>query len=178
MESLNSNSKGRELQLTQLLTKKPLNEKPLNEAIHHEHEIEKSFKLQSKDVQINSVQVMDANLVITKSGGIESKINSLENALSKSMNETQMQMQEGKVDIESSGTKSDEQDTSSRSRNDADTKDAVIRPVNDQEPLAEVQLTAQHNILANEQQYSEQSPFMTHICWKRLIEIPLLNQQI
>ncbi|GJT43389.1 hypothetical protein Tco_0952104 [Tanacetum coccineum] len=35
--------------------------------------------------------------------------------------------------------------------------DADIRPVNDQVPFAEVQLTAQHNVLANEQQHTEQS---------------------
>ncbi|GJT71456.1 hypothetical protein Tco_1030742 [Tanacetum coccineum] len=92
-------------------------EKSLNKAIPHEHKIDKSFKLQSKDVQ----------------------------------------MQEGKVDMESSGTMSDEQDTSSRSRNDADTEDAVIRPVNDQVPLVEVQLTVQHDTLVNEQQHSVQS---------------------
>ncbi|GJT89086.1 hypothetical protein Tco_1070803 [Tanacetum coccineum] len=79
-------------------------DKPLNEAIPYEHEIGKSFKLQSKDVQINLVQAVDANFVVTKS----------------------------------SGTKLDKQDTSSTSGNDANTKDAVIRPVNDQEPLAEV----------------------------------------
>ncbi|GJZ06728.1 hypothetical protein Tco_0540521 [Tanacetum coccineum] len=88
-------------------------EKPLNEAIPHEHEIEKSFKLQSKDVQINLFQVGDANMVVMESSGIESKNNSSDNTLSKSVNETQMQMQEGKVDMESSGTKSDEHDTSS-----------------------------------------------------------------
>ncbi|GJR03983.1 hypothetical protein Tco_0526967 [Tanacetum coccineum] len=65
-------------------------EKLLNEAIPHEHEIKKSFKMQSKDVQINSVQVVDANLVVTETSGIESENNSLENALSKSVNETQM----------------------------------------------------------------------------------------
>ncbi|GKA73073.1 hypothetical protein Tco_0779289 [Tanacetum coccineum] len=32
-----------------------------------------------------------------------------------------------------------------------------IKPVNDQMPFAEVQLTAQHNVLANEQQHTEQS---------------------
>nr|GEV59285.1 uncharacterized mitochondrial protein AtMg00810-like [Tanacetum cinerariifolium] len=68
-------------------------EKTLNEAIPHEHEIEKSFKLQSKDVQINPVQAVDANLVVTKSSRIESENNSSKNALSKSMKETQMQMQ-------------------------------------------------------------------------------------
>ncbi|GJS08850.1 hypothetical protein Tco_0365646 [Tanacetum coccineum] len=35
--------------------------------------------------------------------------------------------------------------------------DANIRPVNNQVPFAEVQLTAQHNVLANEQQHTEQS---------------------
>ncbi|GJV88083.1 hypothetical protein Tco_1532021 [Tanacetum coccineum] len=59
-----------------------------------------------------------------------------------------------KVDMESSGTKSDKQNTSSMSGNDADTDDAVIRPVNDQEPLVEVQLTAPHNVLANEPQHT------------------------
>nr|GEV03268.1 retrovirus-related Pol polyprotein from transposon TNT 1-94 [Tanacetum cinerariifolium] len=39
--------------------------KPLNEAIPHEHEIEKKIKLRSKDVQINLLQVVDANLVVT-----------------------------------------------------------------------------------------------------------------
>ncbi|GKC02524.1 hypothetical protein Tco_0994134 [Tanacetum coccineum] len=92
-------------------------EKSLNKTIPHEHEIDKSFKLQPKDVQ----------------------------------------MQEGKVDMESSGTMLDEQDTSSMSRNDADTEDAVIRPVNDQVPLVEVQLTVQHDTLVNEQQHSVQS---------------------
>nr|GEV54860.1 hypothetical protein [Tanacetum cinerariifolium] len=92
-----------------------------------------------------------------KSSGIESKNNSSENALSKSVNETQMHMQEGKVDMESSGTKSDEQDTSSMLGKDANTEDAVIRPINDQEPLAEVQLTALHNVLTNEPQHTEQS---------------------
>ncbi|GJY54697.1 hypothetical protein Tco_0446361 [Tanacetum coccineum] len=58
-------------------------EKLLNKAIPHEHEIEKSFKLQSKDVQINPVQAVDANLVVTKSSGIESENNSTDNALNK-----------------------------------------------------------------------------------------------
>nr|GEW98013.1 hypothetical protein [Tanacetum cinerariifolium] len=35
--------------------------------------------------------------------------------------------------------------------------DAYIKPVNDQEPSAEVHLTAQHNVLANEQHHTNQS---------------------
>ncbi|GJU87722.1 hypothetical protein Tco_1295268 [Tanacetum coccineum] len=58
----------------------------------------------------------------------------------------------------SSGTKPDKQDTSSSSGNyTTQAVDADIGPVNDEEPFAEVQLTALHNILANEQQHTEQS---------------------
>ncbi|GJX19410.1 hypothetical protein Tco_0222087 [Tanacetum coccineum] len=103
---------------------------------------------------------------LPQKGGIESINNILENALSISVNETQMQTQEEKVNMcdaldaglvvtESSGTKSDKQDTSSRSgtyiTHDVD---ADIRPVNDQVPFAEVQLTAQHNVLATEQHHT------------------------
>ncbi|GKG33371.1 hypothetical protein Tco_0433530, partial [Tanacetum coccineum] len=43
--------------------------------------------------------------------------------------------------------------------------DADIGLVNDEEPFAEVQLTALHNILANEQQHTEQSEpsYDTHL---------------
>nr|GFB96233.1 hypothetical protein [Tanacetum cinerariifolium] len=44
-----------------------------------------------------------------------------------------------------------------RSRNDTHTDDADINSVNDKQPMAKVQLSAEHNILANEQQHSEQS---------------------
>ncbi|GJS63116.1 hypothetical protein Tco_0677680 [Tanacetum coccineum] len=58
--------------------------------------------------------------------------------------------------------------TSSRSENDTHAEDAVIKPVNDKEPMAEVPLTAQHNILANEQQHSGQSEpiYDTHLLEK------------
>ncbi|GJR97696.1 hypothetical protein Tco_0269870 [Tanacetum coccineum] len=55
------------------------------------------------------------------------------------------------------GTKSDKHDKSSSSGTYiTHAVDADIRPVNDQVPFAEVQLTAQHNVLANEQQHTEQ----------------------
>ncbi|GKD80729.1 hypothetical protein Tco_1347568 [Tanacetum coccineum] len=84
------------------------------------------------------------------------------------VNERQMQSKEGKVDsskalnaglviTESSGTESDKQDTSSRSGNDTDALDADIRLISNKEPRAEVQLTAEHNILAHEQQHTVQS---------------------
>ncbi|GJT89993.1 hypothetical protein Tco_1078838 [Tanacetum coccineum] len=95
------------------------------------------------------------------------------------VNERQMQSKEGKVDsskaldaslvvTECSGTKSDKQDTSSRSGNDTHAEDVDIKPVNDKEPMAEVQLTAQHNVLANEQQHSVQSEpiYDTHLLEK------------
>ncbi|GKD50020.1 hypothetical protein Tco_1278996 [Tanacetum coccineum] len=88
-----------------------------------------------------------------------------------------MQRQEQKADMreavdaglvvtESSGKKPDKQDISSSSGNYiTQAVDADIGPVNDEEPFAEVQLTALHNILANEQQHTEQSEpnYDTHL---------------
>ncbi|GJS78651.1 hypothetical protein Tco_0728532 [Tanacetum coccineum] len=86
------------------------------------------------------------------------------------VNERQMQTTEEKVDtsttldaslveIESSGTESKEQDTSSRSGNDAHADDADIRPIYDEEPMAEVQTTAEINIFATGQHHTEQPEF-------------------
>ncbi|GJX72391.1 hypothetical protein Tco_0309562 [Tanacetum coccineum] len=86
------------------------------------------------------------------------------------VNERQIQITEGKVDTgkaldaslvntESNGTESKEQDTSSRSRNDAHDDDADIRPIYDEEPMAEVQTTAEINVFATGQQHTEQPEF-------------------
>ncbi|GJS88753.1 hypothetical protein Tco_0771389 [Tanacetum coccineum] len=86
------------------------------------------------------------------------------------VNEKQMQTTEDKVDsskamdaslvdTESSGTALKEQDTSSRSGNDAHADDADIRPIYDEEPMAEVQTTAEINIFATGQQHTEQPEF-------------------
>ncbi|GKG19374.1 hypothetical protein Tco_0376473, partial [Tanacetum coccineum] len=122
---------------------------------------------------------------VSKSSWIESENN---NALNTSVNETQLQQHEslvtesttlevnlntnvkaldvGSVITESSRTKSDKHDTSNRLRTYiTHAVDADIRPINDQVPFAEVQLTAQHNVLANEQQHTDQSEpsYDTHL---------------
>ncbi|GJU32513.1 hypothetical protein Tco_1176102 [Tanacetum coccineum] len=53
-------------------------------------------------------------------------------------------------------TDSTVQDDNSRSGNDTDADDADIRPIYDEEPMAEVQLTAECNIFAIGQQHTEQ----------------------
>ncbi|GJS16796.1 hypothetical protein Tco_0411268 [Tanacetum coccineum] len=63
------------------------------------------------------------------------------------------------VDTKSSGTESGEQDTRSRSGNDAHADDADIRPIYDEEPMAEVQLIVDHNVFATGQQHIEQPKF-------------------
>nr|GEV59370.1 hypothetical protein [Tanacetum cinerariifolium] len=63
------------------------------------------------------------------------------------------------VDIESSRTESKQQDTSSRSWNDAHADDADIRPIYDEEPMAEVQTTAEIDVFAIGQQHTEQPEF-------------------
>ncbi|GJQ97478.1 hypothetical protein Tco_0008617 [Tanacetum coccineum] len=86
------------------------------------------------------------------------------------VNERQIQTPEEKTDtsnaldassviIESNGTESKEQDTSSRSGNDAHVDDADIRPIYDEEPMAEVQMTADDNVSATGQQHTEQPEF-------------------
>ncbi|GJX56532.1 hypothetical protein Tco_0286429 [Tanacetum coccineum] len=83
------------------------------------------------------------------------------------VNKRQMQTQESKidtgkaldadlVDTESIRTDSTVQDDSSRSGNDTDADDADIRPIYDEEPMVEVQLTAECNIFAIGQQHTEQ----------------------
>ncbi|GJR02537.1 hypothetical protein Tco_0525521 [Tanacetum coccineum] len=83
------------------------------------------------------------------------------------VNKRQMQTQESKidtgkaldadlVDTESIRTDSTVQDDNSRSGNDTDADDADIRPIYDEEPMAEVQLTAGCNIFAIGQQHTEQ----------------------
>ncbi|GKB00264.1 hypothetical protein Tco_0828257 [Tanacetum coccineum] len=86
------------------------------------------------------------------------------------VNERQMQTIEEKVDtskaldaslvdIESSGTESKEQDTSSKSGNDAHADDADIKPIYDEEPMDEVQTTIEINVFAIGQQHTEQPEF-------------------
>ncbi|GJZ14101.1 hypothetical protein Tco_0549331 [Tanacetum coccineum] len=84
------------------------------------------------------------------------------------MNDRMMQSKEGNVDsskaldaglvvTESNETESERHVSSSRSGKDTHAEDVDINSVNDKQPMAEVQLTAEHNILANEQQHYEQS---------------------
>ncbi|GKC34519.1 hypothetical protein Tco_1046903 [Tanacetum coccineum] len=84
------------------------------------------------------------------------------------VNKTQMQMQEGEVNrgkaldadlvvTESSGSELEKHDTSCRFENDKHAEDADIKPVNDKEPMDEVQMTAEYHVLANEHQHTRQS---------------------
>ncbi|GKE34987.1 hypothetical protein Tco_1454309 [Tanacetum coccineum] len=63
------------------------------------------------------------------------------------------------VNIESSRTEYRKRDTSSRSGNDADANNADIKPVYDEDPMAEVQLTVDCNVFATTQQYFKQPKF-------------------
>nr|GEX64180.1 hypothetical protein [Tanacetum cinerariifolium] len=103
-------------------------------------------------------------------------------------------MQEGNVDTgkaldaglvvtERSGTESRKQDTSSRSRNDTYTVNAYIRSVYDKEPMAEVQLNAEHNVLANGKQHVELLEFnnegrVDQDAVQCQVKSPLLNDEL
>ncbi|GJX35370.1 hypothetical protein Tco_0246927 [Tanacetum coccineum] len=86
------------------------------------------------------------------------------------VNERQMQTTKEKVDLnkaldaslvitECSRTNMEKQDTSSRSVNDADADNADIKPVYDEKPMVEVQLTTESNVFATRQQHTEQPEF-------------------
>nr|GEU98597.1 hypothetical protein [Tanacetum cinerariifolium] len=76
--------------------------------------------------------------------------------LKKEKNNSSKAFDIGLVVTESNETESERHVLSSRSWNDTHTDDADINFVNGKQPMAEVQLSAEHNILANEQQNSEQ----------------------
>ncbi|GKB54553.1 hypothetical protein Tco_0905306, partial [Tanacetum coccineum] len=59
-----------------------------------------------------------------------------------------------------SGTESRKHDTSSSTGNDADTGDVDIKPIYDEEPIAEVQLTVDNNVFATRQLHTEQPEFI------------------
>ncbi|GJX31139.1 hypothetical protein Tco_0240994 [Tanacetum coccineum] len=84
----------------------------------------------------------------------------------KRVNKIQMQTQESKIDTgkvvnddlvvtKSNGTESEVQDDNSRSGNDTYADDTYIRPIYDEEPMTEVQLTAECNIFAIGQQHTK-----------------------
>ncbi|GKB86086.1 hypothetical protein Tco_0958358 [Tanacetum coccineum] len=58
--------------------------------------------------------------------------------------------------MESNGTESEVQDDNSRLGNDTDADDVDIRPIYNEEPMAEVQLTVECNIFAIGQQHTKQ----------------------
>ncbi|GKE07624.1 hypothetical protein Tco_1399642 [Tanacetum coccineum] len=102
-------------------------------------------QMQSKEGKVDSCKALDASLVVTECSAIESENSNSKHAFKKLVNE-------------SSGIESGKLDTSSSSGNYlTHVVDAAIRLVNDQVPSDEVHLTAQHNVLANEQQHSVQS---------------------
>nr|GEV11727.1 hypothetical protein [Tanacetum cinerariifolium] len=63
------------------------------------------------------------------------------------------------VDTKRSGTESKEQDTSSKSGNDAHDNNADIRPIYDEKPMAKVQTTVEINVFAIGKQHTEQLEF-------------------
>nr|GEY38730.1 Gag-Pol polyprotein [Tanacetum cinerariifolium] len=80
------------------------------------------------------------------------------------------------VDTETNRTESKEQDTSSRSGNDAHDEDADIRPIYDEEPMAEVQTTAEIDVFAIGQQHTNQPEFNN--VGEKLMSQPLRNQSV
>ncbi|GJR61975.1 hypothetical protein Tco_1504137 [Tanacetum coccineum] len=86
----------------------------------------------------------------------DSRVNERQTQTTVEKVDTSKELDASLVIIESNGTESQEQDTSSRSGNDAHVDDADIRPIDNEEPMAEVQTTADDNVSAIGQQHTEQ----------------------
>ncbi|GJT06451.1 hypothetical protein Tco_0840913 [Tanacetum coccineum] len=124
----------------------------LHDEILHEHQIKSSVKMQSQDIQINPVQAMDDSLIVSKKSVDRLK--------------TTMHLANQRLKLRCKGKRKRsicvKQLLKLRCKGKRKRSICVkqlmldIRPVNDKEPFAEVQLTALHNILANEQQHTEQ----------------------
>nr|GEU45023.1 hypothetical protein [Tanacetum cinerariifolium] len=106
----------------------------------------------------------------------------------KMVNKRQIQTQKSKIDTgkavdaglvatKSSGTESEVQDNNSRSENDTDADDADIRPIYDEEPMAEVKLTAECNIFAIGQQHTKQPGIINEVLEKPVLQ-SLRNQSV
>ncbi|GJW79232.1 hypothetical protein Tco_0140914 [Tanacetum coccineum] len=78
------------------------------------------------------------------------------------VNERQIQTTEEKTDTSNALDALDASSViiESRSGNDAHVDDAHIRPIYDEEPMAEVQMTADDNVSATGQQHTEQPEFI------------------
>ncbi|GJY95236.1 hypothetical protein Tco_0511597 [Tanacetum coccineum] len=78
----------------------------------------------------------------------DSRVNKRQTHMTMEKVDTSKELDASSVIIKSNGTESQEQDTSSRSGNDAHVDDADIRPIYDEEPKAEVQMTDDDNVSA------------------------------
>ncbi|GJZ17115.1 hypothetical protein Tco_0553238 [Tanacetum coccineum] len=203
MESSNSNSKERELQLTQRLVKQRhshcmawfvqlethLRDLYLNSSSHavdafkpafrtffgEEHQTFRLKMFHNMDqlrlqlerenlLEVNPRSCLEALRTQFKeffaSKGVECLKKQLDesennNALNKLVNETQLQQHESLVTESTTLEANLSMDVNALDVGLAVTEN--IRPVNDQVPSVEVYLIAQHNVLANEQQHTDQS---------------------
>nr|GEY36505.1 hypothetical protein [Tanacetum cinerariifolium] len=86
----------------------------------------------------------------------ERRVNKRHMQTQESKNDTGKAVDNGLVVMESNRTESEVQDDNSSSGNDTYADDADIRPIYDEELMAEVQLTVEYNILAIGQHHTEQ----------------------
>ncbi|GKA49934.1 hypothetical protein Tco_0743007 [Tanacetum coccineum] len=86
----------------------------------------------------------------------DSRVNERQTQTAMEKVDTSKELDASSIIIKSNGTELQEQDTSSRSGNDAYVDDADIRPIYDEEPKAEVQMTTNNNVSAKGQQHTEQ----------------------
>ncbi|GJW87020.1 retrovirus-related pol polyprotein from transposon TNT 1-94 [Tanacetum coccineum] len=182
MEPWNSNSKERERDASVASNARQSKETSIEGGLerHLQHSLSKMFKLSQEQCLIirmfflayTQIEVRQFRDILIQH--IESVKKSIDERVMHTreydnrVNERQMQLKEVKDDssktldanlvvTESKETESERHVSSSKFEKDTHAKDADVNSVNDKQPMAEVQLFAKHNILANEQHHSKQS---------------------
>nr|GEU93143.1 hypothetical protein [Tanacetum cinerariifolium] len=131
------------------------------ETILYQQEIQQLLnekKLQTQEVQSNTVQELKVDPIVMENTCSGKENSNSETASINSVKESSFDSETKDVHAikYTIGTKSEVQDKSSRPGNETDTDDAYIRPIYDEEPMAEVQFTLECNIFSTRQQHTEQ----------------------
>nr|GEY37476.1 hypothetical protein [Tanacetum cinerariifolium] len=148
---------------------------------HHQRLYDKRVnkrQMHTQESKVDTSKAVDVDLVITESSGTKSEVQDDSSRLGndtdaddaaiipiydeeimaetiKKKVDTSKSLDVSLVDTESTRTESKEQDTSSRSKNDAYAEHAYIKPIYDEEPMVEVQTTAKINVFATRQKHTK-----------------------
>nr|GFA58049.1 hypothetical protein [Tanacetum cinerariifolium] len=148
-----------------------------------------SLKVNLVFIQNTCLEKEDSNSETASSKSVkESSLDSATKDYDQRVNKRQMQTRASKTDMDkavdadlvvakSNGKESEVQNNNSRLGNDTNIDDVDIRPIYDEEPMVEVQLTTECNIFTIGQQHTEQPEIINEVLGKPVLQ-SLRNQSV